>query len=448
MTFSKKLGYGLGIFGPMLGWVAAMQYLMYFYTEVVGIEPAEAGLIFLIGMVCDAVSDPLIGVVADRTRTRWGRYRPYLLFGAFPYGVCIAFLFTPPNAAPENIFILLLTAHLLFRISYTLVYMPYTAMVARLTSDYDSRTELTAFKTFFVFSANLTISFLFYTLVLQFGSGEEQQGFLPAALLIGVFATITCWLCFQLTDESKPVLSNTPARDRPPFKTILGDLIGNRPFLRVFFGVAVFGGFYGAELSMIPYVAKYWFEDASLSRTFFTTQAVMSLCSVPLWLWAGKHFEKKLVWLLGTGMPSMALLLLYVLASKSVLLAALLYGVSNVGATGFILIFYSMTADTVDWGEWKKQRRHEGAIFGAVSFSNKFAAGVATGALGAGLSWIGFVSDRAQSSETLASMILMALVVPALAFLLSALLMLNYPISRNRHQKIVKHSEQADEFKG
>ena len=84
MTFLQKVGYGLGIFGPMLGWVAAMQYLMYFYTEVVGISPPQAGLIFLIGMGWDAISDPLIGAVADRTRTRWGRYRPYLLFGAVP----------------------------------------------------------------------------------------------------------------------------------------------------------------------------------------------------------------------------------------------------------------------------------------------------------------------------------------------------------------------------
>lgn len=441
MSFSQKLGYGLGIFGPMLGWVAALQYLMYFYTEVVGLSPPQAGLIFLMGMAWDAVSDPLIGTLADRTRTRWGRYRPYLLFGALPYGIAIALLFTPPSGTPGTVFTLALLAHLLFRTGYTIVYMPYTAMIARLTVDYDSRTDLTAFKTFFVFCANLAVSFSFYTLVMWFGGGSERAGFLPAATCIGVVAAATAWLCFSFTREDG--LRTDSEERKAPLRSIAGDLFGNRPFLLVFAGVAVFGGFYGAELAMIPYFAKYWFDDPSVSRTLFTTQAVMSLASVPMWLWLGRAFGKKLVWIGGTGTAAVGLLALFFLQSKSVPVTAVLYGLNNVGATGFILIFYAVTADTVDWGEWRTGRRQEGVLFGAISFANKFAAGVATGAVGTALVWVGFETDATQSEDTLAGMRAIGLLVPAVAFLISAALMLRYPITKGRHEEIVTALETA-----
>jgi GPH family glycoside/pentoside/hexuronide:cation symporter len=421
----------------MLGWVAALQYLMYFYTEVVGLAPPQAGLIFMIGMAWDAISDPLIGAIADRTRTRWGRYRPYLLFGALPYGLAIALLFTPPSGSPEFVFAAALGAHLLFRTGYTLVYMPYTAMIARMTTNYDSRTALTAFKTFFVFSANLVVSFSFYSLVMLFGGGVERAGFLPAAAIIGVLATATAWMCFRFTEERDVHVGSKATHDKVPMSSIAGDLLANRPFLLVFAGVAIFGGFYGAELAMIAYISKYWFNDAAVSRTLFTTQAVMSLASVPLWLYLGRRYSKKLVWISGTVLAASGLIAIFMLGSKSVWLTAVLYGINNVGATGFILIFYAITADTVDWGEWQTGRRQEGVIFGAISFANKFAAGVATGTVGTALVWAGFITDEVQNESTLLGMRFIGLLVPAIGFLISALLMTRYPISRQRHDEIV-----------
>lgn len=437
MSFLRKIGYGLGIFGPMLGWVAAMQYLMYFYTEVVGLSPAQAGLIYLLGMVWDAVSDPLIGAIADRTRSRWGRYRPYLLFGAAPYGLSIALLFTPPGGTPELVFVAALVAHLLFRTGYTVVYMPYTAMIARLTTDYDSRTDLTAFKTFFVFCGNLTVSFAFYALVMTLGNGEERAGFMPAAALIGVVAAGTAWLCFFTTTEQDVDAATSTGLRGMSVATIARDMAVNRPFVMVFVGVAIFGGFYGAELAMVPYFAKYWFGDPAISRTLFTTQAIMSLASIPIWLWLGHRYGKKAVWITGTSLAAAGLVAIFALASHSIWITAILYGVANVGATGFILIFYAMTADTVDWGEWCTGRRQEGVIFGFISFANKFAAGVATGAVGAALAWVGFVTDQTQSDATLLGMRVIGLLIPAVAFIVSALLMVRYPLSKQRHEEIL-----------
>ncbi|MEO0997548.1 MAG: MFS transporter, partial [Pseudomonadota bacterium] len=265
------------------------------------------------------------------------------------------------------------------------------------------------------------------------------------AVVVGLMATLTAWLCFLLTDER----GTGPHRHRdvkpPPVTSIAGDLLRNGPFKLVFAGVAVTGGLYGAELAMVPYLAKYWFGDPAVSRTLFTTQAVLSLASVPVWLHVGRRYGKHQIWIAGTLLAAAGLLAVFLLAQKSVWLAALFYGLSNVGATGFILVFYAMTADTVDWGEWQTGRRQEGVIFGAISFANKFAAGIATAGVGGALSLVGFVSDAELGDETLFGMRAIGLLAPAAAFVLSALLMTRYSLTRTVHADIVSARPAATE---
>ncbi|RMF07625.1 MAG: MFS transporter [Alphaproteobacteria bacterium] len=448
MPVSTKLGYGIGIFGPMLGWVAATQYLMYFYTDVAGIDPARAGLIFMLGMVWDAISDPLIGTFADKTRTRWGKYRPYLLFGAVPFALSVFLVFTPYWGSEAGIFWFALITCLLFRTGYTVVYMPYTAMIARMTTSYDVRTSLTAVKTAFVFAGNLVVSFGFYSLVLFFGAGSEARGFPLAALVIGLFGAITTLICFAQTREA-PEDGETPAGQlaadrRSNLKAlfrVFADLAGNRAFLLLFFGVCLFGGFYGLELAMTAYFAKYWLGDAGHTRTIFTVQALTSLASIPLWLWLAKVHSKTLVWVSGILLATFGLVLVFLLRPTSVEALSALYAVKNAGATGFIMIFYAMTADTVDWGEWVRGRRHEGVIFGAISFANKFSAGVATGVLGLTLSLIGFVANENPSAGVIDGMFVVGTLVPAIGFCLAALLMRWYPVTRDRHAQLIAEVE-------
>ena len=437
MTIVSRLGYGVGVFGPMLGWVAAQQYLLYYYTDVIGLAPALAGLILLVGMIWDALTDPVVGILADRTQTRWGRYRPYLLFSAVPFALCVALAFFPPGFNISSPFITALVTHLLFRTGYTLVYMPYTAMIARITDSYDSRTDLTAAKTAFVFLANLAISFSLYSMVETLGQGQEQVGFFRAAVIIGVIAATTTLLCFRLTKEpvEQPEVLNQQHK-----LSLIGsfrDMVGNKPFALLFVGVAMFGGFYAAEISMTPYFAKYWLGDAAHTRTLFTTQAVFSLISIPAWLWLGKKYGKKEVWIGGTFLAAFGLMAIYFIRPQSVEAMAALYALTNVGATGFILIFYAITADTVDWGEWLHRRRHEGVMFGAISFANKAFAGLATGSLATLLGWAGFEANVDQSGEVMNALFVIGILVPGLAFVATALIMIAYPINRERHAQIM-----------
>ncbi|MBC6411992.1 MAG: MFS transporter, partial [Hyphomonadaceae bacterium] len=228
-----------------------------------------------------------------------------------------------------------------------------------------------------------------------------------------------------------------PPRPRGQLMQAIPTLVKNRAFILLFFGVAIFGGFYGAEISMTAYMAKYWLGDESYTKILFTAQAVASLASIPFWYWLGVKKGKTHVWIAGVIMAATGLLGLFFLRPDNLYTMAGLYAFTNMGATGFITVFYAMTADSVDWGEWKTGQRHEGIIFGLVSFANKFAAGVASFGVGAGLALIGFKADTQLDDGQLSGMFVIGMLLPALAFLAAAALMTQYPVSRQVHGKIV-----------
>lgn len=437
LPLSAKLGYAVGIYGPMLGWVAIGQYLLYFYTDVAGIDPAKAGLIFLCALVWDAITDPIIGVIADRTRTRWGHYRPYLLFSAIPFALAVAFVFFPVGANTPEIFWIALATHLIFRTMYTLVYMPFTAMIARITSSYDSRTSLTGIKTMFVFLGNLTISFGFYRLVEWLGGGDEGTGFFRAASLVGATAAFFIFLCFFTTREPADEPQEEEAH-MPSLSAAFPDLMRNRAFLLLFLGVFVFGFAYSMQIAMTAYVAKYWLGDAANTSTLFTTQAIAGLCSLPMWMWLGKRYGKSVVWALAMLLAATALASLYLIKPDQVWQVAAFYSLGNIGGGGFLMVFYAMTADTVDWGERNEGRRHEGVVFGAISFANKLGNGLSKATVGTGLALAGFIANTEASPETIDGIFMLATLLPAACYILVAALMKWYPVTKASHAEAMQ----------
>ncbi len=439
---SYHLGYALGIAGPMLGWVAAGQYLLFFYTETLGLTPAQAGLVFAFGLVWDAISDPLIGAAADRTRTRWGRYRPWLLWSAVPYALSLPLAFSAPPGG-INALAWAFVTHLVFRTLYSFVYMPYTAMLAAIAPSYDERTDLTSWKTAVVKGTNFLVSVGFYTLVLAVGQNRATLGFPLAGAVLGVGAVASIWVCFAATRGRERIVDLAAERVRPG--VIVRDLAANRPFLLLFAGVVIYGGFYAAQISMTSYIAKYWMADAGVARWLFAVEAVAGLASIPFWNRLGRTRGKRVVWLAGAGLAASGLLTIFLARPANAYVLAGLYGISNMGSTAFIIVMFAMTADTVDWGGAHVGRRHEGIIFGAIAFANKFANGVFAGLAGAALTLVGFVSNQTPSVATLNGLFVIALAAPAVGFLLSAAVMWRYPISRQVHADLTQRSDRAGE---
>jgi GPH family glycoside/pentoside/hexuronide:cation symporter len=422
--------------GPMLGWVATNQYLLYFYTEILRLPPGVAGLIFGIGMVWDALTDPVIGWLSDRTHSRWGRYRAWLLWAAIPYGLSLPLAFAGWDASLGALAITAAMAtNLLFRTLYSAVYMPYTAMLAAIASGYDERTSYTSWKTVFIFGSNLAVSFGFLTIALAFG-GETVAGFASAAAIFGLIGAICILASFAATaglERTRPAKGETLGRG-------LADLGRDKAFLILFSGVMICGGFGSVMSISTAYVAKYWLGDPTAARWLFTCQAVAALMCIPVWSAIARRTGKRAVWVAGATLSSLGMLGAWAVSPSSAMGLLPFYAIAQVGYTGFIIVMFAMTADLADWNEARTARRHEGVAFGSIAFANKLAAGLAASLVGAlfGYVGIGAAAKQPVGEAARGSLLDIAFLLPGIGFAIAALLVAFYPISRRAHAEALE----------
>ena len=240
-TISNRqvFGYGVGDFAMNLYWSGTAFFLLYWYTDVAGVPNEVAGFLFFIGSVWDAVTDPGMGIIAERTRTRWGRYRPYILFGSIPLAASFVLLLWVPPLEGAALTGMLIAAHLLFRTAYTVVGVPYSALSARLTHNSRDRNKLSGARMVAAYSGGMLISASAFPLVHWFGNGDEQQGFFVLGIFAGLVAIAIHVICFLNTTEP-----DLEAQHEAEYKVKLGDVLNmartNTPFVLVFFSVLLF----------------------------------------------------------------------------------------------------------------------------------------------------------------------------------------------------------------
>ena len=436
MSPCRKSGYALGIYGQMLPWFMQSVFLFYFYTDVLGITPAQTGTIFFLAMLWDALTDPVMGVLADKTCTRWGKYRPYLLFAAIPLGLSFILVFIKPEWPVEKLFLLALVTHLLFRLCFTLTYIPYTAMLAKLSTDSVERSNIAAYKTVATSMGTLTVSLFTLQLVNYFGDGDEAKGFFYTACTYAALLVCALWICFLTTRE---VGSESPDSVSASYglleagKTILK----NTPFLLVFFGVIAFSGCYTIFLKTIMYFFKYNLESAENARWALAAVSASGILAAPIWAAITRRTSKRFVWICGCLLSASSLLVFYLNDTASIpIIVANLFLVAC-GIAAYLMTFYAMIADTVDYGEWQSGVRVEAACFSLLSFANKASLAFGGGALGYLLSWSGYQANVIQSEAALEGIKSTLSLVPVAGFLVSALFIFFYPISAQYHQKLI-----------
>jgi glycoside/pentoside/hexuronide:cation symporter, GPH family len=431
----RKVGYSIGAYGMMLPWFIQSVFLFYFYTDVLGITPEQAGTIFFIAVLWDAVTDPVMGVLADRTRTRWGRYRPYLLFASVPLALSLIGVFLKPDWPIEKLFILALVSHLLFRLCFTLIYIPYTSMLAKISQDTTERSSVAAYKTVATSLGTLTVSLVTLKLVAYFGNGDETKGFLATATLYAVLMVCSLWVCFLSTTEVSES-EGAFETERYDILSVGKILMKNVPFLLVFFGVITFTGCYTIMLKSIVYFFKYNLGDAESARWGLSAASVSGIFAVPIWATVTKRTSKRLVWIAGCILASSGLLVLNLHDGITVIWAVVNIFVVGCGIAAFLMTFYAMAADTIDYGEWKYGVRIEALSISILSFANKSSLAIGGGSLGFMMASVGYKANVEQSVEALEGIKSILTLVPLTGFLLSAVVIHFYPIDAKYHQKI------------
>ena len=429
-----RAAYGIGDYAICLYWSGVGLYLLYFYTDVVGITPLLAGWIYALGIAWDAITDPFMGYLAERTRSKMGSYRPYIFYGAIPLALSFVLLFWVPPFEGLLLFVFLLTVNLLHRTCFTIVSVPYSSLTARITDDSDERTKLTTARMIGASFGTLSVSALGFPIVLWFGGGDEVIGFIFFGMICGLTAILVLSITVRFVKEREFNFSPTQI---PSFSKVAKSVSQNYPFWIVFGSILILGSTSIMFNNNLIYFVKYSLDLHEYQGLILGVSSGAALLAIPFWAYAAIKIGKRNSW-----MAAMALLLVgflvfyfYPITSLNELLFVLGFiGIGN-GATG--VLFWSMLPDTIEYGEWKTGVRTESSLYGFMTFAQKGAIAFAAILLGMALTQIGFEPNQIQSEETLSGLKFIMTWIPLTGIFISFILVSFYPIDKSFHQKLI-----------
>jgi glycoside/pentoside/hexuronide:cation symporter, GPH family len=431
LSFHMRFGYGVGDFAFNLFFTTASLYLLFYYTDILGLPPSTAGWVFAAALIWDALFDPVMGYVANRTRTRWGSYRPYLLWGAVPLALSWMLMFLPVQLEGSMLVLFAAATHLLFRTCYAIVSMPYLALSAVMTDDSNERGVLAGYRMVAAASCALLSAFSTLLLVDWFGGGRE--GFFRLSVLYGALATILFYYCFISVREA----AAPPESQKVSVAETLAMLRSNRAFWIVC-AAMLLGGVGGTLANKtVPYYFKYALGREDLIGPALGTGAVAVMLSIPFWTWVMRRWSKRTAWVSGTIVGVIGYGLFWIAPSEPGAILAVL-AVLGFGGGAAYFGFWAMMPDTVEYGEWKSGVRSEGGIFGIVSLIQKASLGLAAAGLGELLGAIGYRANVAQSAETIAAMKTVMIAAPACLALAAAAIIAVYPVGPELHARMVR----------
>jgi glycoside/pentoside/hexuronide:cation symporter, GPH family len=434
LTFGQRFGYGVGDFAFNLFFTTASLYLLFYYTDVLGLAPDVAGWVFAGALIWDALFDPAMGYIASRTRTRWGSYRPYLLFGGVPLALSWMLMFLPVSLEGSALVLFAASTHILFRTLYAVVSMPYLALSAVMTSDSEERGLLAAFRMVAAATCALLSAFLTLKLVELLGGG--RIGFFWVAVIYGSLASILFVYCFATVREN----AEMPSDEKVGLADTLRMLRQNRAFWIVCAGMLL-GGVGGTLANKtLPYYLKYGLGREDLIGPALGVGAMSVMLSIPFWTWVMKRKSKATAWIGGTIVGVFAYALYWVVPQQPAYVIAVV-GLLGFGGGAAYFGFWAMMPDTVEYGEWRSGVRSEGGIFGIVSLIQKASLGLAAAGLGELLAFIGYQANMPQSAETIHGMRLVMIALPAVLAASAAAIIVFYPIGPAMHARMVRALE-------
>jgi GPH family glycoside/pentoside/hexuronide:cation symporter len=428
----EKVGYAFGDGASNLIWMTFIYFQLNFYTDVFGLSATALGTMLLVTRTWDMFFDVIVGTIADRTKTRWGKFRPYLLWMAVPFGVLSVASFTTPDLAPFGKLIYAYVTLSLMMVVYSAINVPYSALMGVISPDSQQRTSLSSWRFTFAFLGGLVVQFSTLRLVKFFGGGDQVVGY-ESTLSVYALAAVALFLAtFLLTRERvQPVAEQNTSRAGD-----LRDLLANTPWL-VLCSLGILSVcFVCIRGAAIVYYFKYYLGNVDGASTFMVVGSVSSVLGTFLIQYVTPYTGGRKAFigcmLLGTA----ALVLSYWVRPDQLWLLYL----TNIayclltGPTSALL--WAMFADTADYSEWKTGRRATGLIFSASGMSNKFGWTIGGALAAALLAFYGFQANVAQTEEGQHGIRLLMAIAPAAGTLLAGLGMFLYRLNETTMKTI------------
>ena len=433
LSIGEKTGYALGDMAANFVFQAMLALQLDFYTHTFGLTAAQAGTLFLVVGLAVACLNPVMGVIADRTSTKWGKFRPWLLWTAVPFGIIGILTFTTPNISPAAKIIYAWTTYILLRVIYTVNNVPYASLTAVMTSDPDERTSISSYRQIAANSAGFIIASLAIPMVRFFGHGNDARGYQLTMGLLSVLSVVFFIIAFFTTKER---IQPDP-QQKTSLSQDLSDLFQNRPWIVLFLATL----FYFMAIVvrgnvMLPYF-RFVANNVDLFAWFNGFGLASLLLGVACSTFVSVRAGKRQLFIASMALSGIFSVLLFVLPPSA---TVAIIGIEVLRQFSFGLsgpILWAMMGDVADYGEWKTGRRASGTVTAAVVFA--LWAGLALGGAIAGwlFSLYGFVSEATvQTAHAQAGILLTASVYAGLAFFAAAGCLLFYPITREVNQKI------------
>lgn len=443
LSLPVRLSYGVGELAAAIPASLSAFFLLYFFTTVAGLSPALAGGILLIGRLWDSVNDPVIGWLSDRTRSPLGRRFPWMLAGVVPFAICVALLWTVPNVDSQwGRFAFYAVLSLFAFVAVTAVQLPYTALAAELSDDYDERTGLMGMKAAFSIGGSIFAMVLAQVVFARL-SDPRQQYFLLGCIAAAL-ALVTVTLCvvgtfnrYRLVQKHRP-----PLQPGPQSPSLVRELrtIGANPAFRIILGMYLCG-WMGIQVTaaMLPYFVDAWM---GLPPTHFAQMALAvlgtAMVMIAVWNRVARRSGKRTVFLLGAPLAVLGLLGMWTVQPSQVGWMYVLGVITGMGVATLYMVPFAMLPDVIDLDELNTGLRREGLYFSAIVFLQKLGLAAALFISGQLLNWTGYSATAAsQPASALLTIRLMMGVLPALLIAGSLLFAMRYPISRQRHQEIL-----------
>lgn len=441
----EKIGYGFGDMASSMFWKLFGSYLMIFYTDVFGMPAAVVGTMFLITRVWDSAFDPIIGIIADRTQSRWGKFRPYLLYLAIPFAVIGVLTFTTPDFSDGGKVIYAYFTYSLMMMVYSAINVPYASLLGVMSPESKDRNMLSTYRMTFAYIGSFIALLLFMPMVNRFSMGhDEQHGWMMSVIVIAVLCALLFYGCFAWTTERvKPI-----KKQQNSLKSDLQDLLHNRPWW-ILLGAGVAALVFNSirDGATVYYFKYYVVEEEYASISLFGISFVLSglylavgqaanIVGVVLAAPLSNRIGKKKTYMWTMSIATVLSVIFYWFDKEQLMLMFIFQVLISICAGSIFPLLWSMYADCADYSELKTGNRATGLIFSSSSMSQKFGWAIGSAVTGWLLAFYGFEANAVQGEEAIHGIRMFLSWLPAMGTVLSVIFISLYPLSEKEMRKI------------
>ncbi len=424
LSFKEKLGYGLGDTASHFVWDMVGFWLLFFYTDVYKIPAAAAGTIMLIARFWDMGIDPVIGIISDRTKTRWGKFRPYILFGAIPYAVLAILTFTTPNLGATGKIIYAGATYVLLMTAYAAVNLPYSSLAAVMTSDTYERAGLNTYRFICAFTGQFVVSGLALTLAKFFGNGDKAAGFQYTLIMFGFLSVVFFFITFATSKERVQPSTALPSS----LKEDLKNLFKNRPWIILACVGIISFVMFAMQNAAIAYYFKYYIGKEDNVQWFNVIGTVALIVALPLSKPLARRFGNRNVFIASSLISGLCFIALYLPGAQDIVSIYALNILAKMAYAPAVPLLWTMIADSSDYSEWRTGRRATGLYFSAATFAQKAGWGIGAAIAGWILTVYNYVPDAIQTATSIHGIKLLVSVIPGVLYMSCALFMFFYTI--------------------